>query len=66
MAENEILTKMEQSKELDVSSTKTEVPIRVMGKDPKNVEVGKKLVQFNRRKKESRPGRLKQRRMKLN
>ena len=51
MAENEIATKMEQSKELDVSATKAEVPIRVMMKDPKKVEVGEKLVEFNSRKK---------------
>ena len=45
-------TKMEQSKELDVSATNVEVSLRVTTKDPKKVEQAKRLAEFNRKKKE--------------
>ena len=50
---NKVTTiKMEHAKELDVSTTKAEEPVQVTTKDPKKVAVGKKLAEFNCRKKE--------------
>ena len=43
---NEVTTtKMEQSKELDVSATNVEVPLQVITKDPKKVATGKRLAE---------------------
>ena len=47
MVDEVTTTKMEQSKELDVSATNAEVSLRVTTKDPKKVAAGKKLADWN-------------------
>ena len=49
---NEIATKMDQSKELAFTTTKVEEPVQVMMQDPKKVAQGKRLIEYNHRKKE--------------
>ena len=49
---NEIAIKMDQSKELAFTTTKVEQPVQVMMKDLKKVAQGKRLAEYNHRKKE--------------
>ena len=50
MATNEITTKM--SEQTQVNAADVEVPFQVMTKDLKKVKQGKRLVEFNCKKKE--------------
>ena len=50
MATNEITTEM--SERTQVNAANMEVPLLVMMKDPKKVEQGKRLTEFNHRRKE--------------